>query len=89
MQTFNETGKKRSFCLFSLSSLKTKEKIINIFSFRGKNAVLVSQTFKIMLAKEVTANAWVRFFLEVTLKKNSFLCTVLKHSSSPLQSFLK
>lgn len=54
------------------SKSRKKEKILNFSSFR-KNALLVSQTFKIMLAEEVTVNAWARFFffffLEVTWKK--------------------
>lgn len=34
-----------------------------------KNALLMSQTFKIVLGKEVTVDAWASIFLEVTWKK--------------------
>lgn len=47
----------------------------------------MSHTFKIMMAKEVTDDAWVRFyffFRSHMRKKNSSVCTLLKHSSPTL-----
>jgi hypothetical protein len=57
------------YCLPEKKKRKNKQ-TLNVLSFR-KNILLVSQTFKIMLAKEVTVNAWVKSFFRSHMKKKN------------------